>query len=491
MMRRIPALLLVGVPLAFWGSCDCDNFLGGGEGEGEGEGEEGEGEGGGGEGEGEGEDPLESSLERFCRGSGAVVDVGAGGVGNVCAGDLAEDIFQFAICACTDLTVGSRLTVDAFDSAIGPYTDQAARLEDGQLGFNGGPLVVAGVMDIRGSAFIGGGNFGMGGANSAIRQNLVVFGDLTNGPNSGATIGRNAFINGNVGNNYTITGTLALPEGRTLGNTSAGSVVRRDISQVLPCPCEDNQILDIAGIVASAADRNDNDVVDLGIDPADLQNGGTVTLEPPCGRFYIPAPGVNTGSMTIIVKQRLAIFVDGDFTTAGIDIRIEDDGELDLFINGDLDIDAAATFGLAAAPARFRVYVAGDVAFQANTILAGNLYAPRADISFGAAAEVFGSVFSGAVRFSGNSSVHFDSAIRVAGDDCIEPGEGEGEGEGAPGEGEGEGEGAPGEGECEGEGEPTGPPPGECSVDRCRDDLDCCPPLLCSPDINQCFGIGG
>jgi hypothetical protein len=98
-------------------------------------------------------------------------------------------------------------------------------------------------------------------------------------------------------------------------------------------------------------------------------------------------------------------------------------------------------------------------------------------------------VFSGSLQTGGNAAIHFDSAIRLAGEDCDPPpppGEGEGEGEGSPpGEGEGEGP-PPGEGEGEGEGDP-----GQCSTNQCLSDLDCCVPLLCNPSTNRCFGIGG
>ncbi len=161
-----------------------------------------------------------------------------------------------------------------------------------------------------------------------------------------------------------------------------------------------------------------------------------------------------------------------------------------------------------------RVYVAGDVSVQASATFAGNLYAPQANVSMNASAEVFGSLFVNRVVFNGNSSVHFDSAIRVAGDECIEepdPVDG-GPGDGGPNPVDGGVNPPDDAGTLVDAGPPppvdAGPPPGcddvcnndcaetqSCQVDNavcgeCRSDLDCCFPTLCGTN-GQCFYIGG
>ena len=62
--------------------------------------------------------PLGEPLSTFCQGSGAPVVVGGG---DLCSGELAESTFRFAVCACETVDVQSNLSIDGFDSRLGPY----------------------------------------------------------------------------------------------------------------------------------------------------------------------------------------------------------------------------------------------------------------------------------------------------------------------------------------------------------------------------------
>jgi hypothetical protein len=137
----------------------------------------------------------------------------------------------------------------------------------------------------------------------------------------------------------------------------------------------------------------------------------------PCGRYYLT--GVeHGGQLSLTALGRVALFVDGDFNTGGITIDIQENGELDLFVKGNLIVNSAASFGSETTPMKVRTYVGGSVQLQASTTFAGNLYAPNAEVSFGASTDLFGSLFVKRVSFGANAAVHFDSAIRQAGAAC-------------------------------------------------------------------------
>jgi len=107
--------------------------------------------------------------------------------------------------------------------------------------------------------------------------------------------------------------------------------------------------------------------------------------------------------------------VAGDMTSGG---------ELDLFVGGDLSVQAAARFGSEAAPASVRTYVggSGDIVLPASTTFGGFVYAPRARLALGASAELFGGVFVRRASFAGSASVHYDTAVRSASAPCAPDG---------------------------------------------------------------------
>ncbi|MFH1810936.1 MAG: hypothetical protein ABIJ09_19500 [Pseudomonadota bacterium] len=462
----------------------------------------------------DGGDPLHQQLPDFCAGSGAVVSFGSQ---DICAGDLAAQTFRFALCACQSISPQAQLTLDAFDSSIGPYGGSNVT-DDGQLGLNQGDLSLNNKLSVHGSAFVGGGGVGFG-PDSEITQNLYAYGDVAmSGQGSHATIGRNAYVNGGVGNRITIAGDLTLPVSATLQATVTGSTTRADVPQILPCPCATEQILDIAGLTSWAATHNDNEVYaipdagsgeDAGfrLDPSLYESGGPTTLRLPCGRFYLTRVNQSGLALDIYVQDRAVLFVDGDLSAQRFTIHVEPGGELDLFVAGDLTIGAAADFGAPDKPSSVRSYVAGNLSFQASSSFAGNVYAPNADIVFGAFSEVYGSLMVRNVTFNAAAAVHYDSSIRRASDSCVTPVSSDGGvvvvPDGGAGADRGAVDGASGvdagpdgcSGLCSFEcGElacliNSGQSVGTCGA--CRNDLDCCAPLLCNRSTGACYLPGG
>lgn len=472
-------------------------------------------------------DPLIQPLPGFCEGSGTVVSIGEQ---DVCAGDLASDTFRFALCACEGITTTAQLTVDSFDSDEGPYGG-ANIGEDGQLGLNQSDLTLDHQLTVQGSAFIGGGGI-VFGPGSTISQNLYSYGSAAmSGPGSHTTIGRNAFLNGDLGQRITVSGDLTAPVGASVDGTVTGSVIEAPIPQILPCPCRPDQILDVAALTAWAETNNDNALFGLdldggiveagatdltadggivGLDPHLYEAGGPAVLRLPCGRFYLMSIA-QPQALDIVVTARTVLFVDGDMSTTRFTITVEDEGELDLFVAGNVTIDAAASFGSAGKPAAVRTYIGGNMSLQANASFAGNVYAPNADIVFGAESTLYGSLMVRNASFTASGTIHFDSAIRQAGEECAPttaPDGGSADDAALPGDA-----GAADLAGSDRSGADSGGPVEGCtdvcshdcgqlyclldpdvavgSCGPCRSDLDCCAPLLCHSGSGACYYPGG
>lgn len=427
--------------------------------------------------------PLEEPLLQFCAGQGPVVGITSGSAGARCAGQLAQDTFQFALCACEQLVIGAQLTVDAFDSRAGPYGG-ANILPDGQVGMNGGPLTLSKKLTVMGSLYVGGGGLQLG-PDSLVNGNLLVNGDLVSGSNTRGTVGRNAFVHGNVSSDYTIAGSLQVPTGASVDGTVTGSVLHQDFTLAPPCACGAGQVLDIGAITAWAATHNDNHAVDAGV-REDLWAVGTGpgSLTLPCGRYYFTSI-VQGGAITLRAAGRVAVFVDGDATTAGFAIELDPGAELDLFVKGNLAVSGPSSFGSAASPVSVRTYVGGNLTVQASAVFAGNVYAPHASLHLSASSTVYGSVFAREVVVDANAQVHFDSAIREAGGTCTASPDG-----GILGDA---GAQAPDAGPtlCQSVCDPVCGaracgPGGVCGA--CVSDLDCCAPAACAAGLCEYNG---
>jgi hypothetical protein len=427
--------------------------------------------------------PLEEELSEFCTGEGSVVRIGEG-EGGLCAGEVAAEAFQFALCACRDIVdAQSNVNVDSFDSALGPYGAPLAGggvniNDDGNIGVNHALVNFDAQLNLRGSIFIGGGGFGVRGA-SEITRNVVAAGSST-GANSVTTIGRNMFVDGDVTGRYDIAGDLYVPTGANVTQTTVtGQTIFGPVRTRLPCPCAPDEILDIAAITAYGALHNDNDETMAVTSTAWESGTGPSTITLPCGRYYITSIN-QPGSLRILAQGRTVLFIDGNITAQSLALDLDPGAEMDVFVNGNIVLQAASDFGQQDEPAAVRTYVGGTGAIDlsASAFFGGNLYAPRADVYFGASADLFGALVARDIHFAGSADVHFDSAIREAGDSCEEPVDTDGGVPDATPVDAGDG-GTPNTcADCSECGAPSG-----CRADgtcgACESDADCCAPLVC------------
>ena len=165
----------------------------------------------------------------YCAGKGPPIVVGDSGSAARCSGQVAASAFRYAMCLCQGLSASSPITVDAFDSTMPGQTTFG---NGGSVGVNSnvnaGDLSVGGTLQVAGALTI----------NNRVSAGVDLLLADTLSANVGATVGRNAQINGDVKCNgaagsLKITGNLTYPSTRTLTATSPiiGSTTRNNVSE--------------------------------------------------------------------------------------------------------------------------------------------------------------------------------------------------------------------------------------------------------------------
>jgi hypothetical protein len=353
-----------------------------------------------------------------------------GGSTSICTGDLAQAAFQFAVCACDGVNPfpdQASLTTDAFDSAAGLY-GAAGVLDGGINKTNDGHVAANGPIDWTANLDVGGslrsGTSIALDSNNHVRVDVYSAGTLDT---DGATVERDAYVVGtivdsDIARDLYVTNISNVGVDVDIGSPPA---IVGPIPALDPCPCEADQIIDVAALTGYGATQNDNEFFDGGFDPnAYATAANTTPIDLPCGRWYLTAINQPGNAVSINAQGRTVLFIDGDLVANGLDITTDPGAELDLFIAGNLDPGPASNLGSADQPASVRTYVAGDVTFQGSTEIGGNFYAPTADVALGASGGVYGSVFVNSLSLNANTQIHFDSAIRRAGDVCLPPTDG-------------------------------------------------------------------
>ena len=371
-----------------------------------------------------------------------------------CAGRLAERTFRYAVCSCGDIGGTSGLYFDAYDSRVAPYAGPDG--EGAAVGANGEVTITSGEFSAAGTLRAAGGFRTTSGT-------VTIEGDLFLGSELRSTAGtfavrRDAWINGDIASevsvdrDLTYSGMIRSP----MEVTVTGTTAQASFTVPPPCPCETQDLIDVAGLVGEASTTNDNTTV--AFDAASIE-GGRDDVELPCGRLFVDS--VSFSSRRIFTRGRTMLFVNGSVrSNSGGFLGAVEGGELDIFINGDLTMTTENTVGHLERPANVRVYVSGRVGVTSDNTIAANIYAPRAELSLTSGNEVFGSVFVADLNSTSETRFHYDRAITDAGDICEPP-----------------------TGQCNGCEDCSG---GQTCLDSvcrtCMNDSDCCAPLVCNPD---------
>ncbi|WP_394849515.1 hypothetical protein LZC95_18975 [Pendulispora brunnea] len=432
------------------GGFGTDAGNGGGFGDGGfGDGSRGDGGGGGGGGD-------------FCKGTGAAIPVPGG---DICTGDLGRKLFKFAACSCTTTTFSGTLTTDSFNSNV----DGGAARNGGSIGANG-KLTSTGAYKIGGSAYSGGEGVASdantvdftSSSGSTISTDLWSRGNINIIDSGTTTIGRDVRATGKVGSiGVKVTGKVYVPQKSNVsGGVSSGGVVEGPVAVPLPCDCANK--LDVGSIVSKMKTSNDNAAIKLS--PDALANGAApVTVDLPCGRYYLSAIG--GPGITLNIKGRVALFVEGNLNVAGaFNVNLDPGTEIDIFVKGNFSMAGGTQFGSPKFPSKVRIYIGGtSFTLTGRSDVGGNFYAPNATISAPQAGfEMSGSIYGNKLEFPGFFTVHYDEAVldlqgcRPPGQTCNSCNDCQDA--------------------CKG---------GQCG--GCTSDADCCAPLRCDTNSGRCI----
>jgi hypothetical protein len=361
-----------------------------------------------------GRPPDDVGRDEYCAGSGPPVLLGGS-----CTGEIAEEVFRHAVCGCASLAFNADLVTDGYDSRVAPYSpgglggDVASNVGlDGSRGMTiGGDVVVSGSEGVEAG------------------DRLDIGGDLDcGGPlgrsSSPITVDGSARIAGalDVGS-LDVAGSLTTPPEVTVPpEVTAQTRQTAAVSVPDPCACDD-RVLDVAAVVAAHKDANHDD--DIGITPASWAAiSGDATFEVPCGRFYLDEiRGTGNGTVTLRAVGRTAIFVGGNVSLdQSLVIEVAADAELDLFIDGTIQVSGAIKLGDPAKPRALRVYVdaGGSLSLAGGSVIGGNLYAPRADLAVAGPLEVFGALTVNRINSAAQVVLHYDRAVAFASDGCVD-----------------------------------------------------------------------
>jgi hypothetical protein len=357
----------------------------------------------------------------FCDGEGPLVLIGDTTGEVLCAGEVAQTTFRYALCTCETLALSSSLVTDAFDSRQGPYTTGQGGASVGVnagLGANGS-VGVAGALTVSGGVMLG------------PMSGLVVRGDLSAGgavaSNSPVTVLSDARVDGSItASALTVAGTLTVPEALAIdvspGPLSVGNTVRGAVDVAPPCDCAPERRLDVDAL--AAARRVDNDNAAIGLTAGALVGLASDTSRSlPCGRYYLDA--IDTSAhVTLEVTGRVALFIAGNILALGdLTITLGAGAELDVFVAGDVRVDGRFVIGDPARAARTRLYIGGtqSIALSADASIAANVYAPGAALQASAPLEVFGSIFAEQLAASASVTLHYDRAVLGAASTCVLP----------------------------------------------------------------------
>lgn len=266
---------------------------------------------------------------------------------------------------------GSRVGIDAYDSAVGPWHSTSNRLDKAtvatNLATNGG--IAVNNADIFGGVATGGGN------------PLV-------GPN-GSILGA--------------TSPSGLP-----GNTDEANI-RRDFAYNIPDATLPSSTPVVLGTI--------NNTITL------PRAGDTPDAN---GRYVYSSAGISVNNKTITIDGPVDLIVTGDITVGGgsgaIVIANGTNRSLNLYAAGDVSISGSGAMNLTNSPPNMTVYgtrTQAEVAtlgyqeftLSGNAAYAGLVYAPNAEVEAkggGSSGRFDGAIIAQTVKFTGNYDFHYD-----------------------------------------------------------------------------------
>jgi hypothetical protein len=316
-------------------------------------------------------------------------------------------VFANAVCVCKDYAMaGSLLTVAPGGGAASVGVDGHSNAAAGtQIG---GSFVAYGGLNIAGPVHVDDDLLSTADINGA--GTLDVGGDLGVGGHLG------------FAGLLTVKGKLRAPNatlfaGSTVGGTGAYA------APAVPCGCADAQIIDVPAAVAAAKVKNDNAKNGFASNGLDLVGPSAITLS--AGDYYIQEI-TRVGVSKLTIDGAVRLFIGGSLDQGGVDgIFLKPGATLDLYVEGSVATAGAVTYGDAAQPDAFRLYVggAGSTVLTAGAqIYYGLVYAPRSHLRFAGVTEVHGALFAEDLDWSGVMKVVYSGGGGAAQGQCSPPG---------------------------------------------------------------------
>jgi len=357
-----------------------------------------------------------SSTNPACTGLGPPIVLPTN-TGAPCAGALAATGHRFALCSCQAMNATARVRTDAYDSSNPSLTDEVAAA----IGI-GGDLVASAEVRAGGALWVAGAN-GISATNSIRTSTSLRVGGPMVMRSDHADIGGDAFVNGNVTGDVRVSGALHVSPGVTVDGMVEATMVdsTQPVTVASPCDCSAG-FVDIAGAIATAAAQNADAAI--GLAPGALASVTTPTqISLPCGSFSLSTINA-TAALTLIVRGRTLLAVDGDVTVrGGLAVQLDPSAELDLLVGGQLIASGGGAFGASSAAARFRVWIAGTntIVFDDAPTVNAIIHAPAAWVNAASGLPLSGSLLARDVSIGADSTLHFDRAVLEGGAACNAP----------------------------------------------------------------------
>lgn len=338
-------------------------------------------------------------------GEGGAVDDGAGHTGatpshggRACS--AAPRLLPTAVCVCGDVSHAGKLTVEA------PAGGAANVGVEGDVGFAAGTSVDGSLWSRRGLHFAG---------DLSVRDNLWVRDEMSFA--GSLKVGQNLAVGGDLsgaGDASVGSSLFVLGEASVAGDLTAS---RQEYIEpaTSPCGCEGPGLFDVAGAVKAARERNDNGSLPTRADQVFV---GATTLTLTEGRYFFENM-TSVGQTKIVIEGQVHLFIDGSLDLVGKQqIELAPGATLDLYVNGSVATVGDVSFGDAARPEAFRLYLggvgsalvgAGDRAFH------GMIYAPTADLSFAGDTLIDGALYARSLSYAGDLRVRYARPTPSAG----------------------------------------------------------------------------
>ena len=356
----------------------------------------------------------------MCQGGGPPIVIGNG----QCSGNLAQTTFRWAICSCSDITLGGTLLTDAFDSTQGPY----------QPGGLGGGVGLNGAFSASSRDHVWGAlwSSSIAGFTSSslddVKQELHVGGPL-NGTSSTVTVGADAYVTGNISTTASIAIASTLyqsPGASVTGNVTYGArVTAQPVIVPPPCDCAPQQLIPVdAYVAAHRGANNDNALIGLNAAALAVPLRNPARLDLPCGSYYVTNIDNAGDPVTIVAHGHTALFIDGDVTAAPMTFMLDPTATFDVFVTGVIKPWPGADFNVGSAnyPALARVYTGGTaITSLTGGAIAGNLYAARSPVQASSFFTVYGAIYAGSFQNSSETAIHFDRAVQAQANGCPPP----------------------------------------------------------------------